>query len=87
MKKILMFIMETCPHCKNARKYMEELYEEHPEYRQLEIEVIDETKEPELANQYDYYYVPTYYVDGKKILRGSTHQERIAEVFRTAYMR
>ncbi|MGI6537873.1 MAG: thioredoxin family protein [Caldicoprobacterales bacterium] len=87
MKKILMFIMETCPHCKNARKYMEELYEEHPEYRQLEIEVIDETKEPELANQYDYYYVPTYYVDGKKIHEGVPTRERIAEVFRTAYMR
>ena len=43
MKKIKMFIMETCPHCANARKFMDKLFEERPEYRELEIEIIDET--------------------------------------------
>jgi glutaredoxin len=30
MKKILMFTMKGCPHCANARKYMDELFESNP---------------------------------------------------------
>ncbi|HHY83429.1 MAG TPA: glutaredoxin, partial [Clostridiales bacterium] len=62
MKKILMFTMQGCPHCANARRYMDELFETNPEYRKLEIEIIDETKHPDIANSYDYYFVPTYYL-------------------------
>ena len=84
MKKILMFVMEGCPHCANANRFMNELYEENPEYRKLEIEVIDETKEPELANTYDYYYVPTYYLDGEKFHEGVPGKKMVKELFQSA---
>ena len=51
MKPVKLFYQERCPFCKKALRYIEELKEEHPE----------------LADQYDYYYVPTFYVDGVKV--------------------
>ncbi len=85
MKKIKMFIMETCPHCANARKFMDKLFEERPEYRELEIEIIDETKHPDIANQYDYYYVPTYYLEGEKFHEGVPSRKMVEELFEAAY--
>ena len=79
-----MFIMTGCPHCANAKRFMEELYKENPEYKNLEIEVINETDEPELANQYDYYYVPTYYLDGEKFHEGVPKKKIIEELFQKA---
>ena len=85
MKKILMFKMETCPHCRNANLYMNELYESHPEYKNLDIEVIDEVKQPDLADTYDYYFVPTYYLDGVKFHEGVPSREMVANLFKKAY--
>ena len=41
--------------------------EEYPEFQPIEIEMIEETQHPDIADQYDYYYVPTFYVDGVKV--------------------
>lgn len=85
MKKILMFTMEGCPHCRNARQYMEELFQSNPEYRELDIEIIDEVKHPEIAEKYDYYFVPTYYLDGEKFHEGVPSREMVADLFKKAY--
>ena len=49
---------------KKALRYIEELKAEYPEFQPIEIEMIEETQHPDIADQYDYYYVPTFYVDG-----------------------
>jgi thioredoxin 1 len=85
MKKILMFTMERCPYCKKARSFMEELFDKYPEYKELDIEIIDEVEQPDIANQYDYYYVPTYYLDGEKFHEGVPSREMVAELFKKAY--
>jgi len=85
MKKILMFTMQGCPHCARARGFMEELFEENPEYRDLEIEIIDEVEEPDIANQYDYYFVPTYYLDGEKFHEGVPSRAMVEELFKKAF--
>ena len=36
-----LFILENCPHCRNARRWIKELQDENPEYNQIEIELID----------------------------------------------
>lgn len=66
MKKIIMFYIEDCPYCLSARKAITELKTEYPPYTKLLIQRIDETAHPEIAEQYDYYHVPTFFVDGKK---------------------
>ena len=84
MKPVVMFMMESCPHCKRARKWMDELTSENPVYKNLKIQMIDETKDPEVADKFDYYLVPTYYVDGEKVHEGVASRDIIKQVFDTA---
>ena len=67
MKKITMFYLDDCGYCAKARQALDELYEENPAYRQVELEKIEESRQPELAEQYEYYAVPSFF-DGKEKL-------------------
>lgn len=60
MKELKMFMFEGCPHCKRAEEMISELLARHPEYKEVPFVMIDEKKEPEVADKYDYYYVPTF---------------------------
>jgi glutaredoxin len=70
MPKLDLFILESCPYCIKARKYLEELRQEDPRYQAIEIHLIDERKERALANSYDYYLVPTFYLGQTKLFEG-----------------
>jgi hypothetical protein len=48
----------------------EELVREHPEYANVEIRRVEERREREFARGFDYYFVPTYYLDGVKLHEG-----------------
>ena len=84
MKKITMFKMAACPHCQRALQWMEELYAENAAYQAIEIEQIDELVYPDIAEKYDYYYVPTFYVEGEKLHEGVASLEKIRRVFDAA---
>lgn len=84
MKNVQMFIQKSCPFCKQALTWMEDIKSENPEYDKVEVNIIDELEQPELANQYDYYYVPTYYVDGTKVHEGAASRDIVKEVFEKA---
>lgn len=81
-KDVIMFILEDCPHCKNAFKMMDDLKTQNPEYADVKIEIIEESKHPERTLGYDYYYVPTFFVDGKKIHEGVPTADKIEKVFK-----
>ncbi len=84
MKNVTMFTMASCPYCRQALKWMEELQSEHPEYAKVPITFIDEVEHPDIADKYDYYYVPTYYVDGKKVHEGAATKEKVENMYRAA---
>ena len=84
MKPVLMFITDWCPYCKKAFSIIEELKKTNPEYENIEIKVIDEEREPAIAKQYDYYLVPTFYVDGVKLHAGVPSKDIILKVFEEA---
>ena len=84
MQKITMFTMASCPYCRAAHRWMEELLDEYPEYNDIELTVIDETEHPEIADRYDYYYVPTYYVGRDKVHEGVATKEKVHRVFERA---
>lgn len=67
MKEVLMFYLEDCGYCQKARRALDELFEADPRYRQIPLTRIEESRQPELADRYDYYSVPSYFVDGKKV--------------------
>ncbi len=64
MKPITMFYLETCGYCDKARRALEELATENPAYRDIPLTMIEESREPALADTYDYYAVPSFF-DGK----------------------
>lgn len=84
MQEVIMFMFEACPHCKRAREMMADIFAEHPEYAKVPLTVIDERKNPEIANKYNYYYVPTFFVGDKKVMEGVPSKEAIEKVFASA---
>lgn len=84
MKKVLMFHFAGCPYCRAAHGYLNELTSECPELAAVEIEKIDEKIHPEIADKYDYWYVPTFYIDGQKVHEGACSKKIVEEVLRDA---
>ena len=69
------FILENCPHCQKARRYIKELCEENEEYKKIDIDFIDEVKDSEFAERFDYYYVDV------KLHEGIIQKEEVKEIF------
>ena len=84
MKHVKMMILSTCPHCKKAFQLLDELKNEHREYQTVEIEVIDAQKEEEKTKGYDYWYVPTFFVDDVKYHEGVPTKEALKAVLKAA---
>lgn len=80
MKKLMIFYQERCPFCKRAFNYIEELKKENSEYRKIPLELIEETLQPDYADTFDYYYVPTFYIDGEKVHEGGIKKEEVKEI-------
>jgi len=81
--KLTLFVLNGCPFCKRALKYICELKEEHPEFKSIELDIIEEQEQKELADSYDYYYVPTFYLGKKKLHEGAIYKNELEDLFRT----
>jgi len=79
-----MFMMPTCPHCRKALAMIDDLCAAHPEYKEIPLKKIDENAEAAYAAQFDYYYVPTFYVGDEKLHEGVPTEEAVARVFEEA---
>lgn len=84
MKKMTILVLEKCPWCIQALKRVDELKSTRAEYHNLEITIIDEEKQPELARQYKYWYVPTFFLDDQKIYEGVKELAKVDDVFAKA---
>ena len=73
--------MRSCPYCQNARKWMDEILKSDEKYSEIPLTIIDEVQEPELAAKFDYYFVPTYYLDDLKAHEGAASFEIVKKVF------
>lgn len=84
MKRIQLFYLRNCPFCKRALQYIEAAKVAHPELASIEIELIEESEEAERAARYDYYYVPTFYIDGVKVHEGGIYPDEVESLLRKA---
>ena len=84
MKEVKLFYLKSCPFCKKALRYIEELKTQYAELANVEIELIEESEQMALAEKYDYYYVPTFYVDGKKEHEGGIFPDEVEQILRKA---
>ncbi len=67
MQRITMFYLESCPYCAQATQAIRELRSEDPEYARVELWYVEETRRPDVAAKFDYYYVPAMFIDGERI--------------------
>ncbi len=67
MREIELFYLADCPYCRLARRAVEELKEENPARADIQIDWIEESERPELAEARDYYYVPAIFRNGEKL--------------------
>ena len=63
MQKLTLFVLKGCPYCRQAKAWLAELVAENPAYAAVPIEEIEEREQKALADSYDYYYVPTFYME------------------------
>ena len=87
---LLMFYLPGCPYCRQAERLIEELCEEHPEYQKIRIRRVNEVLERALAEQYNYWYVPSFFLCGEKLYEADSGddaavvKEKLAGVFQQA---
>ena len=67
MKSITMFYLSDCGYCEKAFRALDELCLETRAYCDIPITKIEESENPDLADQYDYYAVPSFYDGNKKL--------------------
>lgn len=84
MKNIEMFYLKNCPYCKKAITFLDELRSGDIRFKNIHISMIEESEQKELADSRDYYYVPTFYVDGKKVFEGAPDKSDIQNVLEAA---
>lgn len=84
MKEITLFILKGCPHCILANKLIEQLCKEDKRYADVVIRRIDERENKKLANAYDYWYVPSFYIGKQKLHEGHAEHEDVKAVLQAA---
>lgn len=67
MKKLTVFYLKTCPYCRKAFDAVKELLAEEPHYGDADMEWIEESENPEIADRYDYYRVPSIFCGDEKL--------------------
>ena len=76
MKKLTMTILPGCPYCAMAREIITDLKKENKDFAGVEVTEIDESAEPERAGEYDYYYVPSFFLGKEKLYETSPSDDR-----------
>ena len=76
-----LFYLKNCPYCRQALAWINELYQEDERYQQIPLEMIEESEESEIADRYDYYYVPCFFEGQQKLHEGAATKDIIQKIF------
>lgn len=82
--KLTYFILGGCPYCRQADNWLKELRAENPDFAAVEIETIDEGRQRSLADSYNYYFVPTFFLGHEKLHEGTASKAKIKAVLERA---
>ena len=84
MSTITLYHFEGCPACRDAKAWIAQLQAEKPELRQAKIEMVDVHKTPGFKAPAPFYYVPTFFVDDRKVLEGNVSKDKVEYLMRAA---
>lgn len=79
--KLTLFYLPGCPHCKLALHLIDELKASDAKYAAIGVDMIDESREKALAESYDYWYVPCFFIGREKLHEGHAELEDVKTVF------
>ena len=51
----------------------------------IALRMIEEAEQPDVADQFNYYYVPTFYVNGVKVHEGGIYPDEVERILRQAH--
>lgn len=84
MSQVTMYHFEGCPACGHAKQWIKELRQEKPELQGALVELVDVYKTSNFRPPAPFQYVPTFFVDGKKVLEGAVSKEQVEAIMRAA---
>lgn len=84
MANITLYHFEGCPACGRAKEWIKELRQEKPELQKAQIEMVDVYKTSNFRPPAPFQYVPTFFVDGRKVLEGAVTKEQIEQIMQSA---
>ncbi len=84
MAKLHLYHFEGCPACKQAKQWIAELRREKPELADVPVEMTDVHRQPDFKAPAPFYYVPTFFLEGKKVLEGEVTKEELEKLLRAA---
>ena len=77
MKEITVFYFPECPYCRQLERILKD-WNGRPELKDVAFRWVDEHREPEVADQYPYYYVPTLFEGKRKLYEADpSHTEPV----------
>ena len=71
MKDLKLFALRDCPYCQRVFAYLA-AYELPSD---VNLRIIFEDEEKQLADSYDYYYVPSFFLNEVKIHEGALNEK------------
>ncbi len=84
MKEITLFYLSSCPYCRQAFQIIEELQTEYPELAAIPICQIEERQQADVADGYDYWYVPSLFIGNEKLHEGIPTKQKLEKALRAA---
>ncbi len=87
MDQLLLFHFPACPYCQETYRWLTEVRAEHPELQDIPLTMIDEKKQPVLADTFDYWYVPTFFYGKDKLHEGACSKQIVLDVLQKAKAR
>lgn len=82
MAKITLYHFEGCPACRDAKAWIAQLQSEKPELKNAQIELVDVHKTPGFKAPAPFQYVPTFFVDERKVLEGNVSKDKVEYLMR-----
>ncbi len=84
MSQITLYHFEGCPACQDAKQWIAQLRAEKPELRDAKILMVDVHKTPNFKAPAPFHYVPTFFVDDRKVLEGNVSKDKVEYLMRAA---
>jgi len=77
-------IMGDSVYCKKANAILEALLNENPQYKKIELLVLDESKDADKIKEFDYMLAPAFFIGTKIAFCGMPTKSGIDNVFKRA---